>query len=204
MTYIILAINIILSLIAFNNRELFAKLEFNPYQVYHRKQYYRLFTHAFIHADLLHLFINMYVLYNFGFIVELFFSEQLELQGTYYFILLYMGGVFFSSLPALKRHKDNFHYNAVGASGAIAAVLFSFIIFQPMAGIGILFIPGISIPAIVIGILYLWYERYMDKRSGDRIAHDAHYWGALFGAIFTILVMPRAFLNFFNQIISIF
>jgi len=203
-TYIILAINIILSLIAFNNRELFAKLEFNPYQVYHRKQYYRLFTHAFIHADLLHLFINMYVLYNFGFIVELFFSEQLELQGTYYFILLYMGGVFFSSLPALKRHKDNFHYNAVGASGAIAAVLFSFIIFQPMAGIGILFIPGISIPAIVIGILYLWYERYMDKRSGDRIAHDAHYWGALFGAIFTILVMPRAFLNFFNQIISIF
>lgn len=204
MTYIILALNIILSLIAFNNRELFAKLEFNPYQVYHRKQYYRLITHAFIHADMLHLFINMYVLYNFGFIVELFFSEQLQLQGTYYFLLLYLGGVFFSSLPALQRHKDNFHYNAVGASGAIAAVLFSFIIFQPMAGIGILFIPGISIPAIVIGILYLWYERYMDKRSSDRIAHDAHYWGAVFGAIFTFLVMPRAFLNFFNQLISIF
>lgn len=188
-----------MSLLAFNNNELFDRLKFNPYMVHHRREWYRFITHAVLHGDWMHLLVNMYVFYLFGRRAELFFEHYLGLKGLLFYVLLYVGGVLFAALPSYRKHRDNHHYNSVGASGAVAAVLFSGIIFDPTMGIAFIFIP-IPIPAFIFGLLYLAYEHYMDKRSQDNVAHDAHFWGALFGVVFTLLVVPQSFLNFVSQV----
>jgi len=192
-----------LSLLAMNNKNLFSKLVYSPYQVIHRKEYYRLFTHAMLHSGWTHLFVNMYVLYIFGRTVEHFINYYKDGSGGFHYLLLYIGGVIFATLPGLKKHRDNPLYTSVGASGAVAAVLFSCIAFDPIMSIYIMFIP-IPIPAIIFGVLYLLYEAYMDKHSSDYVAHDAHYFGAIFGLLFTFITLPDSFLNFFSQIMGYF
>ncbi|HAS35915.1 MAG TPA: rhomboid family intramembrane serine protease [Flavobacteriales bacterium] len=198
---LLILLTAVVSFLSFNNHDLFAKMEFNAYLTYHRKQWHRLFSHALIHADFMHLLVNMIVLWSFGRIVEAYFTGMFGMQGNYYFLMLYAGGVVVASLPSLFRHKDNPAYNAVGASGAVSAVLFSAILFEPMSKIYLFFIP-IGIPAFIFGPLYLAYEIYMDKKSQDRVAHDAHYWGAIFGLLFTILVQPKIVVYFFEQILG--
>ena len=198
LTNIIIGITAVVSLLALNNGELFRKLEYNPYLVYHRKQWYRYISHAFIHADLFHLFINMFVLYMFGGFTERFFVQVFGLQGYFYYVLLYLGGVLFASLPAIRKHRDNPSYNAVGASGAVSAVVFSAILINPVMKLYLFF--ALPIPAFVFGALYLYYEYYMDKKGGGRIAHDAHFWGAIYGAAATIAFEPKLGLNFFTTI----
>jgi membrane associated rhomboid family serine protease len=107
-----------------------------------------------------------------------------------------------SVVPAYGKNKENIHYNAVGASGAVSAIVFTSILFQPLSKIYFFFIP-IGIPAIIFGILYLWYSWYMSKKNIDNIGHDAHFWGAIFGIVFTIAIKPSIILYFFNQITSI-
>jgi membrane associated rhomboid family serine protease len=205
MTTIIIGITILAYLATSNNRELFEKLSFDPYMVAHRGQQYRIFTHAFLHADFGHLAINMFVLYNFGTAVESFFQGLFGDMGAAYYLLLYFGGIVASSLPTLRKEKDNFYYRAIGASGAVAAVLFSFIIMNPTAGLRLLILPFFDIPAIVLGVLYLWYEKRMaDRNVNDNIGHDAHYWGAVFGAVITIIFKPTLALSFVTQILSLF
>jgi len=202
-TLIIVVITSAFSIYAMNNKELFNKTLFSAYQVYHRKEYYRLLTHAFLHAGWLHLFVNMYVLYMFGSSAENYFIAYKGTAGLLSYALLYVGGVIFATLPSLKKHKDNFMYSSVGASGAVSAILFASIVFNPTMSIYFIFLP-IPIPAVVFGVLYLVYEAYMDKNSNDYVAHDAHYYGAIFGALFTFLLVPSAFINFFNQLIDYF
>lgn len=193
---------IVLSLICFENRELFYKLCWNPHAVKTQKQYYRIITHGFIHVDLMHLILNMYVLYIFGSSLELMFEFLFQEKGIFYFILLYLGGMVFALPISYKRHQDNYGYNSAGASGAIAALLFSFILINPVqAEIGLLFIP-IKIPAFIFGILYLILEYVLDKRANDRVAHDAHFYGAVFGFFFTGLLDPSLFRFFVLEVIS--
>ena len=204
-TLIIIIITVVVSLYANTNPELFNKLVLNPYQVVHRKEWYRIFTHAFIHDqnNILHLIFNMYVLYSFGNAAESILLNQLGGLGILYYLLIYVGGIAIATLPAIIKHKDNYNYNSVGASGAVSAVLFATIAFLPFSGgIGIMFIP-ISIPPLVFGVLYIAYEMYMQKRGGTNIAHDAHIWGAIFGFLFTLLVVPGAFANFIMQLLSL-
>lgn len=204
-TLIIIIITVAVSLYANSNPELHSKLMFNPYQVVHRKEWYRIFTHAFIHdqSNIFHLFFNMYVLYSFGNAAESILLNQMGGSGVLYYLLIYIGGIAIATLPAIIKHKDNYSYNSVGASGAVSAVLFSTIAFVPFSGgIGIMFIP-ISIPPLVFGVLYLAYEMYMQKRGGTNIAHDAHIWGAIFGFLFILLFVPGAFSNFMMQLISL-
>lgn len=186
MTYVIIAITVLISISAFNNRNLFYKFQYNPYQVYHSKQYYRIFSHALIHADWNHLIFNMLTLYFFGGYVESAFKYYFDSLGILIFILMYVLAILISSLKTLHKHKDNSWYNAVGASGAVSAVLFSFILFKPLGKIYIFFIP-IGIPAIVLGVAYLVYSAYMAKRNVDNIGHDAHFWGAVFGFAFPLI-----------------
>ncbi|PJA07979.1 MAG: rhomboid family intramembrane serine protease [Flavobacteriales bacterium CG_4_10_14_0_2_um_filter_32_8] len=203
-TLIIIIITVAVSLYANSNPELYNKLVFNPYQVVHRKEWYRVFTHAFIHDqnNILHLIFNMYVLYSFGNAVESILLNQLQGLGILYYLFIYIGGIAIATLPAIIKHKDNYNYNSVGASGAVSAVLFSTIAFVPFSGgIGIMFIP-ISIPPLVFGVLYIAYEMYMQKKGGTNIAHDAHIWGAIFGFVFTLLFVPGAFSNFVMQLLS--
>jgi membrane associated rhomboid family serine protease len=205
-TLIIIIITVVVSFYANSKPELYGKLLFNPYQVAHRKEWYRIFTHALIHDknNIFHLIFNMYVLYSFGSAVENILLNNLRGLGIIYYIIIYVGGIAVATLPAIIKHKDNYHYNSVGASGAVSAVLFSAIAFVPFSGgIGIMFIP-IHIPPLVFGVLYIAYEMYMQKRGGTNIAHDAHVWGAIFGFLFTLIFIPHAFSNFIMQLISLF
>jgi membrane associated rhomboid family serine protease len=198
-TYIIIAACVIMSLAAFNDFSKFEKWKFSAYHVVHAKEQYRLITHAFIHGSWAHLFINMFVFWQFGGVVERNFAAMFGAKGTLYYIVLYLGGVLVASLPALKKHKDDYNYAAVGASGAVASVLFSYIIMHPVNLLYLFFI--IPIPAFLVGILYLWYENRMEN-SQDNIAHDAHYWGAIYGAVVTILFKPVLAMDFVNQIVN--
>ena len=188
-----------LSVLALMNRELFIKLQYNPYLAHHNKQWYRFLTHALIHAGWIHLGVNMYVLYLFGNLTETFYDIHFGGKGMLFYLLLYVGGTLFSSLPALKKNKDNYSYNAVGASGAVSAVLFASILFIPMQPIRFFFIP-IEMPAFVFGFLYLVFEIYQSKKAMDNIAHDAHYWGAIFGVLYTILIKPSIIAEFLWKI----
>jgi len=195
----IIILTVIVSIVAMQRADVFSKLQFNAYLIKHGKEHHRALTHALVHAGWLHLFVNMWVLWNFGGVAEEFLGAYRGKMGTMLFVLLYVGSVLFSSLPAFRRHQDNFSYNAVGASGAVSAVLFSAIYFMPGMGIYIMFIP-IAIPAFVIGPLYLAYEWYQHKNASDNVAHDAHFFGAAFGFVFTVLLVPEQFPMFLREI----
>jgi len=205
-TLIIIIVTVAISLAANNNQELYSKLLFNSYQVTQRKEWHRLISHAFVHdrTNIFHLIFNMYVLYSFGNAVEDFLAYTIGSKAILYYLFIYLGGTMAATIPSLIKHKNNYAYNSVGASGAVSSVLFAAIAFMPLSGgIGILFIP-ISIPPLVFGVLYIAYEMYMDKRGGTNIAHDDHIGGAVFGFLFTLLFVPGAFINFINQIVSYF
>ncbi|UTW62052.1 rhomboid family intramembrane serine protease [bacterium SCSIO 12741] len=189
------------SIMAFNNQELFHKWKLSPYMVVNRKEWYRIFTHAFIHADWVHLFFNLFVLYMFGENTELFMKREFgATQGTFLFLLLYVGGIAFAALPAVIRHGNNVVYSSIGASGAVAGVLFASILFFPLMELMLLILP-IPIPAYIFGPLYLAAEYYLDKRGNDNVAHDAHFFGALFGFFFPIAFRPDLFLRFISALI---
>jgi membrane associated rhomboid family serine protease len=202
-TWIIIIITAATSIPAFSNNELFSRMRFNAYIIRENKQWYRFFSYGFLHADWTHLLINMFVLYSFGEQVEFFMNHYFGAEGRLFYILLYAGGIIISTIPSYIKHKHDTWYNAVGASGAVSAVVFSSIIFWPNSKIMFLLIP-IPMPAVLFGILYLVYSAYMAKRATDNIGHDAHFWGALFGVGFTILLKPELALLFVQQLAGIF
>jgi membrane associated rhomboid family serine protease len=199
-TLVIVAITVLVSFAAFNNDDLRHKLIFSPYQAKHQNEWWRTITHGFIHADHMHLFFNMYVLYNFGELIE----ETLKyhfgsFNGMVYYIGLYLGGLIFATLPSLRKHSDDPIYRSLGASGAVSAVLFAFIMFYPSEKLFLLFIP-IGIPAYIVGLLYLAFETYSNKKGRSNIAHDAHIAGAIFGLLYIVILDFDNLSNFFNQI----
>jgi membrane associated rhomboid family serine protease len=190
MTLLIVIITALFSMAAFNRPELSYRYNFNPYQIVHRKQWYRVFTHAFLHANWEHLIFNMISLYFFAPYVE---SEL----GILVFLIVYIGAALISSLPDLIKHKDNFNYTALGASGSVSAIIFTSILLNPSSKIMFILIP-IPISAWIFGIGYLAYSAYMSKKNVDNIGHSAHFWGAVFGFVFPILLNPSLLSNFFN------
>lgn len=205
-TLIIIVITSGISVISFNNSSLFGKLMLNPYQVIHRKEYYRVISHAFVHADWLHLIVNMIVLYSFGTAIEnhfRFLEMKEEMQNPIiWYAALYTIGIIISSIPSILKHKNNWNYNSVGASGAVSAVLFCCIFFYPTENVKLY--AAIPIPSIIFGVLYLVYSQYMSKKSNDNINHDAHITGALFGFTFPIIIDYHYIQDFINQILSVF
>jgi membrane associated rhomboid family serine protease len=191
-TILIIAVTVIVSILAFSNHDIFRRLAFNAYDIKHFKNSYRFLSYALIHADWIHLLVNMMVLYSFGRNVEVYYGYNFGSKGILYFILLYIGGAALSTLPSYGKHKDDYSYTAVGASGAVSAVVFASIIFDPWSKLIIFPIP-IGIPAILFGFLYLIYSWYMGKKNIDNVGHDAHFWGAVFGFVFTIILKPALF-----------
>ena len=200
-TLTIVIATVVISLIGFRNSDFLLRMMFSPYMIFHNKQYDRFITHAFIHdpKNLFHLLFNMFVLYQFGTNVELFFKANSPGRGTLYFIILYLGGIIFSSLRDYVKHKDDPNYLALGASGAVSAVLFSHIMIYPATELYLFFIP-IAIPSFVFGILYLGLEQYLDRKGRDHVAHGAHFYGAVFGIIFTLFTDFSILPEFFSQI----
>lgn len=199
-TYIIIGATVLVSFLAFQNHDLMDKLQFNAAKVVHQKQYYRLISHAFIHAGWSHLLVNMFVLYFFGRGIEQYFGYYFGNRATAYFVLLYFGGILASNLWSLIKHQNNYYYNAVGASGAVSAMLFAFIFFNPWEKL--YFFGLLPIPGILFAIGYLFYSYQMSKKSTDNVAHDAHILGAIFGFIFPILLKPQLFTQFIDQLFS--
>lgn len=198
MNIIIIVITVIISILAFYNPVLFERLKFNPYAVKQRNESWRFASYALVHAGWLHLFINMWVLYSFGDIVERTFRINYGVKGMFYYLLFYVGGVLFSVLFDFNKYKDNVYYSAVGASGAVSAVIFSSILIYPVGSIYIFPIP-FSIPSWLFGILYLAYVIYMQKHGHDNVGHSAHFWGAVFGLGLTIILLPHVLSSFMLQ-----
>jgi membrane associated rhomboid family serine protease len=184
-TLIIIAITCVVSYLAFNNAGLLERLILWPPAVSRGKQYYRLVSYGLIHASPGHLIFNMITLF--------FFGEAMERQYTQYlgplgFAGFYAGGLVVSILPTFLDNRDNPHYRSLGASGAVSAVLFAFILIKPWATIYVYFLP---VPAIVFAVLYIAYSIYMDRSSADNVNHSAHLWGAAYGVAFTAIMEPR-------------
>lgn len=193
-TLIIILVTAMMSIPAFQDPTMFEKLLMKPFAVRHEGQWYRLLSHAFVHADWAHLAVNMFVLYMFGRNVEILFAYLTALPIVVVYAVLYIGGVLFASIPGMVKHGDDPTYRAVGASGAVSAVLFAQILILPTQGVSILFIP-FELPAFLFGGLYLIYSWYMDRRGGDHVAHDAHFYGAIFGILFTTALDPDLLLH---------
>jgi len=196
-TIVIILVTVAVTILAFNNHELFRRLAFNAYDIKHFKNSYRFVSYALIHADWIHLLINMLVLYSFGRVVETYYGFYFGNKAILYYLLLYIGSTAISTLPSYGKHKDDYTYTAVGASGAVSAVVFASIIFDPLSKIYLFLIP-IGIPAIIFGVLYLAYSWYMGKKNIDNVGHDVHFWGAIFGFVFTIVLKPSLLNNLFS------
>jgi membrane associated rhomboid family serine protease len=197
-TLIIVIVTVLASMYAWNNGEIYHRWILNPYQAYHRKEYYRFFTSGLIHADYPHLLVNMFTLYFLGSILESYYVYILGTTGMVAFVALYVLGIVVSDIPTFLKHKDSPHYNSLGASGGVSSVVFGAILFSPVSELCLYFF--LCMPAIVFAVLYLVYSYYQGKRGGDNINHDAHLYGALFGIIFTIIFVPESISIFISEI----
>lgn len=195
---IILILTVFVSLNAINKRR-FEDYMFVPYLVKYDNQYYRFVSHLFFHSDFTHLAFNMFSFYFIGKYLEQYFILKFGIvQGEIYFLLLYFLGGFFATLIPFIRNQDNSGYRSLGSSGAVSAVVFAFVLWNPSADLLVMFIP---MKAWFFGILYLSYEIWADKKDQSNIAHDAHIGGALFGILFVLMIDINKGIEFINVFI---
>lgn len=184
-TLIIIILTGIISFTAFSNQKIIDDLIFYPPAITKRNQWYRFFTCGLIHADIGHLIFNMLSLYLFGEFVENSFSSPVLFgeNGKWLYISMYVLALFVCLLPTFFKHRNDYYYRSLGASGAVSAVVFAGILFAPTMKVGFFFIPPV-IPGYIFGPLYLILSTYLEKRAKDNVNHSAHIWGALFGIVF--------------------
>ncbi|MCD7098744.1 rhomboid family intramembrane serine protease [Stenotrophomonas sp. MMGLT7] len=196
-TLILIAITAVVSWMAFNNRKLADRLILWPPALSRNRQYDRLVTYGFIHADLPHLLFNMITLFFFGRPIEQVMGQVTGSALTY--PLFYLAALVVSILPSYIKNQKNPNYLSLGASGAVSAVLFAYILLAPWTIILVFFIPA---PAIVYAVFYVGYSIWMDRRGGDRINHSAHLAGAAFGVMFMLMMEPRVLQVFLEQLMN--
>lgn len=183
-TLLIVATTAIVSFICFSRPDLLYKLSFNPYRMWRNNEWSRFITHGFVHADMVHLFVNMFTFYSFGSYMERVFNGFGF--GIWGYLGLYFGGMVAASAHDLFKYKNFPSYNSIGASGAVSAVLFSAILLEPWSPV--LLFAIIPAPGIIFGFLYLFYCQYMARRSQDNINHNAHFYGAIYGLVYPVLL----------------
>ena len=196
LTLILIAVTVLVSWLAFDRPRLLDRLILWPPAIDRNKQYDRLLTHGFIHADWQHLLFNMITLFFFGR-----FAEQVigSMIGPVGFVLFYLSAIVIAILPTYLRHRHDTRYRSLGASGAVSAVLFAFILVQPWSLIFVCFLP---VPAIVYAVLYIGYSIWMDRQGGDNTNHNAHLSGAIYGVLFMLLMEPRIAGYFLQRLVN--
>jgi membrane associated rhomboid family serine protease len=199
---IIIGITSLISIASFSNENLLGKLLHRPYLEDRNKEYFRMLTSGFIHADMFHLFINMFVLYQFGPWVEMKFIEKFGSIGSITYVIFYILTIVLANVSTHFRHRSNYSYAALGASGATSGVLFSFIFFEPLSTLGLYMI--IPVQVILFGVLYLWYSSWAAKKNMDNIGHDAHFYGAVAGFAITMILFSGEIGSFFSKLINVF
>ncbi|MEM9858475.1 MAG: rhomboid family intramembrane serine protease [Bacteroidota bacterium] len=198
LTLIFVAITVIISIKAWKDPALTNRWIFNPYAIKQHNQYYRFITSGFLHGGFVHLLFNMLVLYMFGAQVEAVYIDAYGDLGYICFGGLYLLGIIVSDIPTFLKYKDAPHYNALGASGGVSSILFSYILFDPSSK---LYLYGlIGLPGVVWAALYIIYSYYMGKKQIDNVNHDAHLYGGVFGIVFTIITIPQIIPHFFEQL----
>ena len=196
MTLLIVAVTVLVSWRAFNHPRLLDRLMLWPPAIDRKHQYDRLLTHGFVHADWQHLLFNMITLYFFGRAVEGVFTDLIGAVG---FLLFYLSAILVAILPTYLRHRHDSRYRSLGASGAVSAVLFAYVLLAPWS---LIFVFVLPVPAILYAVFYVGYSIWMDRQGNDNINHSAHLWGAGYGLLFTVIMEPRVIPFFLQQLVN--
>lgn len=194
LTLVILAVTCAVSWLAFKDAKLMDRLLLWPPAIERKHEYWRLLSYGLVHADFQHLLFNMITLFFFGRAMEWRYAQHLGPLG---FLWFYLGGLLVSILPTYIQNRRNSRYRSLGASGAVSAVLFAFILFSPWSMVFVFFIP---VPAILYAVAFVGYSIWMDHQGNDQVNHSAHMWGAAYGIVFTILMEPRVVPFFMQQL----
>lgn len=170
-----------------------------PYMEKHEGEWYRFVSSGFLHGGWLHLLINMFVFWQFGMIVESAYESFFgPTMGKVWFIVLYITTIVVADLSTYMKHKENYGFSSIGASGAVSGILFIYILMMPW---NTLYLWGIiPIPALLVGVGYLWYSHHAAGQAGSRIDHDAHFYGAVYGIVFTLILKPEMALHFWQAV----
>ncbi|EKB47445.1 rhomboid family intramembrane serine protease [Cecembia lonarensis] len=200
-TIILIGITVLTSYQAWKRPDLLDRWMFTPYKIKNNQQWDRFVLSGLIHKDQMHLLFNMFTFYFFGRVVEMFLIYRLGKSfGLFTFLMFYVGAIIVSDLPTYFKHKENFRYRALGASGGVAAAVFASIMIMPLSDICLFGL--ICLPGFVLGLLFLIYTFVQARKGSDGINHDAHLYGALFGIAFVLIISPQSGLNFIEQIKS--
>jgi membrane associated rhomboid family serine protease len=198
-SFIIILITVATSWYGFRNPSMQSRWMLNPYMMVHRKQWYRLISSGFIHGSWVHLLFNMFTFFFFGPVIEYYFAAMYgKATGAVLFVVLYLLSMAAADITTIRKYKNQIHYNALGASGAVAAVVFSSILFDPLNKLCLYAI--LCLPGFIFAILYLMYSYFQGKSMSDNINHDAHLWGAVVGMAYTIVLWPGIVMHFFDQL----
>lgn len=193
MTFIILIVTVLISWYAFGKNDIIDKYLYRPYDIEKKNEYWRFVTSAFLHNDWMHLIFNMISLFFFAPLVE-------SAIGSFGLLFLYITGAAGSLLPNYFKNKRYSGYQALGASGAVSAVVFAAIMIAPYSQLMFILLP-VPMSAWVFGLLYLSVSWYMYKRDTDNVGHDVHIYGSLYGLLFIILYDFSYLTNFINNLI---
>ena len=194
-TLILIAVTVGVSITAWQQPGWMDRLIYSPRGV-NRGEWWRLLTHGFIHADGAHLLVNMLVLFFFGSTMEQVLTGRIGPVG---FVLFYLAGIALAILPTHLKHRNDPFYRSLGASGAVSAVLFAYILIQPWSMLIVMIVP---MPAIVFAVGYIWYTVWAERNSSDNVNHGAHLAGAVWGVVFMIALEPRVVPYFFERLLS--
>lgn len=196
-TLVLIAVTVLVSWMAFNNRKLLDRLILWPPAVDRHRQYDRLVTYGFIHADFAHLLFNMVTLFFFGQAIE---RLMLGMTGqVWVYPVFYVSALVVSILPSYLKNQKNPNYLSLGASGAVSAILFAYILVSPWSLIFVFFIPA---PAILYAVFYVGYSIWMDKKGGDNVNHSAHLAGAAYGVMFMLFMEPDLLQHFLQAVMN--
>ena len=196
----IMAIIGLVTYIAWQKPALHSKLMLNPYSVVQNKQYYRLLTSGFVHNNSMHLFLNLLTLYFFGQAIEQIFGLAFRGAGVLLYIVFFITAIVVANIPTTLKYREQPHYNSLGASGGVSALVLAFVLFDPIRDLclyGILCLPG-----YILGGLFIVYSVVMSKRNVDNINHDAHLFGAIYGVAFTLLIRPQTLRTFLEALLG--